>query len=345
MSTYIKAHDANQINYYEDCPDVLRRFLNYLRAIKNLSVQTVNGYYVDIRTFMRFLIFNRRVSRDTRNIDDFKSIRISDITVSDVQNVTPNLIYEYLSFTVNFLGNSPSTRCRKLSALKTFYKYLTLISHDFEENPSANIEMPKIGKRQPKYLDYDECLKLLSTTPSSSAERDTCMLVLLLNCGMRLSELTGINLKDIRDNDIRIIGKGNKERIVYLNKACQDALSDYLTYRKSLEKVIDKDALFISEKTGKRLSNRRVEQIVEKAFKLAGLGNKGYSVHKLRHTAATQMFQGGNADMLTIKEILGHEHIATTEIYTHLSAKQLVDAAKNTPMGKLDVHEINKKKR
>ena len=214
---------------------------------------------------------------------------------------------------------------------------LSLIHIFLEENPALNLELPSVRKSMPKYLTLEQSLDLLNSVDGSMdsefQERDYCILTLFLNCGMRLSELVGINLQDIRDNTLRLLGKGNKERIIYLNQTCMDAIADYLSVRSRQEKIVDKQALFISQR-GTRISARRVQMIVEMYLKKSGLGGMGYSVHKLRHTAATLMYQYGQIDIRVLKDILGHVNLGTTEIYTHVSNTQMEHAADSNPLNR-----------
>lgn len=315
---------------FSTAPAYLKEFLSYSRTIRNLSVNTVNAYYIDLRTFLRFLAYSK--SNFDLSETSFNEIRIDSITFEDIAVVTPSTVYDYLYFVTETLENAPSARARKLSSLRAFYHYYTAKTGKLEANPAQDIDIPSLKKTLPKYLTLDESLSLLQSVETSFTTRDYCILTLFLNCGMRLSELVSMNLSDFKDDTIRIIGKGNKERLVYLNGSCVSALEAYITERALLPKLVDRDALFISERQGKRLSARRVEQIVESCLKQAGLGGRGYSPHKLRHTAATLMYQHGNVDMLALKEILGHEHVTTTEIYTHISSAQLKDAVSSSPL-------------
>lgn len=333
MSTYIDARNPNTHNNYDDCPKLVREFLYYCETIRGLSARTVNGYYIDLRIFLKY-IYQLRMGLST-DISILGDVVINDIDVDFIANISKADIYEYMHFTMHERSNSPATRARKLSTLKTFYKYACTSANVIKINPTEDIGTPALKKRIPKYLSLDESLELLKSVNSDFYERDYCILTLFLNCGMRLSELIGINLTDIRDNQIRIIGKGDKERMVYLNNACLSALRLLCDERAKLPNLIDKNALFVSRRTGKRLSARRVQQIVDNCLQAAGLSGKGYSVHKLRHTAATLMYRFGNVDMLALKEILGHEHVTTTEIYTHISEKQLEEAAAASPLSKV----------
>ncbi len=259
-----------------------------------------------------------------------------------IQSVTTSEIYEFMYYITRERDNSAAARARKLSSVKGFYKFLTNKMKLLEKNPADDVGTPAQKKRLPKYLSLNESIELLKNIRSDFYERDYCIITLFLNCGMRLSELVNINITDIHeDGTIRIVGKGDKERLVYLNDACISALRRLCEARAKLPNLQDQKALFVSGKTGKRLSARRVQQIVDSCLKTAGLSGKGYSTHKLRHTAATMMYQEGHVDMLALKEILGHAHVSTTEIYTHLGTEQLRQAADASPFAKLDFEKKN----
>ncbi len=330
MSTYIKPgqHGHSQ---YEDCPPILMEFLNYSESIQGLSLRTVNAYYIDIRTFFRFLVQYRGL---VANDVIFEEIDLKPVDLEFVKKITKAEIYEYTYYLTRERSNNATTRARKLSCLKGFFKYLTSKTGQLAQNPAEDIEMPKRKKQLPKYLSLNESQELLSSIQSDFFERDYCIITLFLNCGMRLSELVGINITDIKNDTMRIVGKGNKERTVYLNEACLQAIESLLQQLNSLPGQTRKDdkALFISKKTGRRLTARRVQQIVNECLAAAGLSGRGYSVHKLRHTAATLMYQYGHVDMLALKEILGHVALSTTQIYTHLESAQLKQAAAASPL-------------
>lgn len=233
-------------------------------------------------------------------------------------------------------GNDAKARSRKVSSIRSFYKYLTVSSGKLSENPMLNLETPKLKKSLPKYLTLEQSIELLTHIETNFTERDFCIITLFLNCGMRVSELCSINIQDIKDNRLKLLGKGNKERIVYLNESCLNAIENYLKVLNSgnIIKRVDKDALFLN-RFGKRISTRGVEQIVEQCLKKAGLDGLGISPHKLRHTAATLLYQDAGVDIRVLKDILGHESLATTEIYTHISNKQIEDAAKKSPLANI----------
>lgn len=331
MSTYLNPLKPNQHAPYEDIPKDLRDFLNYMGAILNRSPRTVNGYYIDLRTFFRFLVQSRDAVADV----PFDEIDIRGVDTAFIASVTQAEIYEYLYYLKNQRQNEPAARARKLSAVKSFYKFMTVKSNRLTQDPAKDISVPYLKKTLPKYLSLEESIELLKNIQSDFYERDFCIVTLFLNCGMRLVELVGINLGDFQNDTIRIVGKGNKERLVYLNGACIDALRHYCNARAALPNLQDRQALFVSKRTGKRLGTRRVEQIIERCLQAAGLSGKGYSPHKLRHTAATLMYRHGNVDMLELKEILGHEHVSTTEIYTHINTEKLRQAASSTPLSRM----------
>ncbi|MBQ7875651.1 MAG: tyrosine recombinase XerC [Oscillospiraceae bacterium] len=317
-------------DYLNDCPEYLQDFLFYMETIKGRSERTVDGYYLDLRSFIRFLLIdNTIVPADT----DYKDIKISDASFELIKKATRYDAMRFLSEFKRNHDNEAKARSRKVSAIRSFYKYLTVSSGKLSENPMLNLETPKLKKSLPKYLTLEQALELLTHVETNFTERDFCIITLFLNCGMRLSELCGINLYDIRENQLKLLGKGNKERIVYLNGSCLDALENYLRVLNSGEKVkrVDKNALFLN-RNGKRISPRRVEQIVEHCLKEAGLDGMGISPHKLRHTAATLLYQNAGVDIRVLKELLGHESLSTTEIYTHVSNRQIEDASNRSPL-------------
>ncbi len=329
MSTYIKPGQKS-CGLYPDCPEVLNDFLNYSESIKGLSVRTVNAYYIDIRSFLRFLLLRRNLIPSQI---PFQEIKIHTVDLPLLSTVSKEDLYEFAYFLTRERNNSATSRARKLSAIKSFFHYLCNKTGKLASNPAQDLEMPKLKKSLPKYLSLHESKELLENIESKFWERDYCILALFLNCGMRLSELVSININDIKNDTLRIVGKGNKERTVYLNAACLQATQNLIdTLNQMTDKRKDKQALFISKTTGKRLSARRVQQLVGRSLSTAGLGGKGYSAHKLRHTAATLMHQYGKVDMLALKEILGHSALNTTQIYTHLESAQLKEASQASPL-------------
>lgn len=316
---------------YADCPTYLSEFLFYLLTIKGRSKRTVDAYYIDLRTFLRYIKCIKLHAADPDDSDTFSHMTIVNVPLETIASITLGDVYQYLNYTASGRENNAKTRSRKVSSLRSFFNYLTIKSGLLKTNPIENLEVPSVKKSVPRYLTLEECLELLTHIESSSYERDFCMATLFLNCGMRLSELVGINLQDIRDDTVRLLGKGNKERIVYINDACKKALAAYLAVRTPPTNEKYRDALFLSSR-GTRISPRRVEQIIARCLQQAGLSGQGYSPHKLRHTAATLMYQHGGVDIRVLKEILGHASLSTTEIYTHISDRQMEKAAQSSPL-------------
>ncbi|HEX2938864.1 MAG TPA: tyrosine recombinase XerC [Ruminiclostridium sp.] len=328
--------------YTNSCKTV-RDFLIYMETIRGKSPRTVNEYAIDLRTFFRFIKQKRGLQNPGT---DFENINVADIDADLIASVTLEDIYEYMIFIQSERHNNASTRARKVSSLRTFYKYTCDKAGIVKENPTNNLETPKKKKSLPKYLSLEESIEVLEGIDGEYKERNYCILTLFLNCALRLSELVGINFGDIHKDYIKVTGKGNKERNIYLNNACLDAIQKYKQVRK-YDGVKDRDAFFIS-RLGKRISPKTVQWVVKKFLAQAGLDGKGYSVHKLRHTAATLMYQQGGVDIRVLKEILGHESLSTTEIYTHLSSTQAKKAVESSPLANIkrkskDDNDTNKK--
>lgn len=344
-------------NEYSNAPKALRDFLYYEQIVKGRSELTVKNYYTDLRTFFRF--YKYRNGRADKDLSKFSKIDISDITDEDIKSVDLLMAQEFLIFMKNEMHNEQKARYRKAVTLRQFYKYLTTHANMFEVSPMTNLELPSPKPALPKFLTLEQALEVLSRIETPDQKRDYCIVVFFMNCGMRLSELVGINLKDIRmthladgseQYTLKVLGKGSKERIIYLNQACVNAYMDYVAPdetdpdlraaagRRSM--TVKSDALFLS-KRGTRISNRRVQQIIEDCFKRSGLDNMGFSVHKLRHTAATLMYQNG-VDVRTLQEVLGHENLSTTQIYTHVSNQQLEQAMKQNPLAEVKPKKSDK---
>lgn len=303
-------------------------FLNYYSVIKNRSDLTVLEYANDLYTFFRFLKVIRGIADKNT---PFEEITVNDLSLDVISSVTLNDAYMFLVYCKDNRNNNERTRARKATTLRNFYKYLTVQKKLIDDNPLQELDSPKIKKTLPKYLTLDESVALLNAVEGKYKERDYCIITLFLNCGMRLSELVSLNLSDIRSNNtIVVTGKGNKERTIYLNDACVDAINAYLPFR-PVDGVKEKNALFISRQKG-RISPKTVQYIVKTTLEKAGLGDRDLSTHKLRHTAATLMYQYGDVDVLAIKEILGHESLSTTQIYTHILDEQLKNAAASNPL-------------
>lgn len=323
-------------DFKEEFPPIIQRFANYKDVVQGCSVKTVTEYLFDLRTFCRYIVAAR--AGLPMEGEEFETIDIRSLDADFFESITTSEIYDFLSYTKSERGNADRARARKLSAVKQFYKYCTVRQSLFENNPAINIESPKLKKTLPKHLSVDECVDLLSAVTedanTQTRERDYAILTLFLNCGIRLSELTGISLTDL-DRELRsmrVIGKGNKERIVYLNDACKAALEAYLPIRMQMPaKQKGENALFLSRQ-GKRISVKTVQWMVKKYLGEAGLENKNYSTHKLRHTAATLMYQSGDVDIRVLKDILGHEQLNTTQIYTHVSNDHMEEAMMKNPL-------------
>jgi len=333
MSTYFDPiHPSLNVTHDDVCASV-NEYLHYLAVIKGRSLQTVFNYYIDLRDFFQFLIVRRGLC-DQTSVKDFHWNTIDN---GFIRQISSGDIFEFLYTLQRQKNSKATTRNRKLSALRGYFKYLVNITNLITTDPTANIDNSKTEKTLPKYLTADQSIDLLKNIQSVQGdfyERDFCIVTLFLNCGMRLTELVRINISDISGDVIRLHGKGNKQRMAYLTPACKDSLRHYLAARAKLQNLSpsDRDALFVSKKTGKRLSPRRVEQIVERCLQAAGLSGKGYSPHKLRHTAATLMYQTGEVDVLALKELLGHANVSTTQIYTHINEAQLRQATNKSPL-------------
>ena len=327
-------------DYRTEAPQILREFLAYHETIKGHSQRTVDEYFLDLRNFFRFLKQRRDPSLAGRSLDE---ISIADVDLAYVKTVALTDVYEYMSYLSrdrvqhlnsahSDVGLSAASRARKIATIRSFYNYLTNKMHYLEVNPVKDIDSPKLKKTLPKYLSYDESVQLLDSVNGKNQERDYCILTLFLNCGLRISELVGLNLQDLHENTLRILGKGNKVRIVYLNEACQSALEQYLAVRRPITGR-DEQALFLSTQN-ERISRSGVHALVKKRLAAAGIDASQYSSHKLRHTAATLMLQNG-VDVRAVQEVLGHEHLNTTEIYTHVDNEALRVAAKANPLSKV----------
>ncbi len=321
------------INYnHKENPEFLNSFLQYSTVILNKSKNSVKEYNYDLSNFLKFMSNYSGYTSE----EDIKNVDIHSLDIDFLKKIDLNDIHAYLYYLKDTYNSKPATLARKASTIRIFFNYMTSKEKLLEINPAQNLENPKLDKRQPKYLTLEESKKLLAITADDSrnSQRDFAIITLFLNCGMRLSELVSINIKDIQFDECKmtVIGKGNKERTIYLNKACMKAIKNYLLIRpKTGIKSKDEDALFLSERL-ERISKRTVQYIVEKELKKAGLDTTKFSTHKLRHTAATLMYQYGNVDIRALQELLGHESIATTEIYTHVANAQVRDAVERNPL-------------
>lgn len=312
---------------YFDAPEPLSSFLIYIENIQGKSQNTSKSYYYDLSYFYKYL----KIYFGNKSLDiDIQEIDISDVDITYLKKVNLNLVYEYMNFLNRERDNSPRSRARKIASLRSYFKYLHK-SGILAENPLAELESIKLRKVLPVYFTLEDSMSLLSSIEGKNAVRDYCIITLFLNCGMRLAELVGINIADIRGDMLTVVGKGNKERTIYLNQACLDALANYMEVRNSMRATAsDKNALFLSSRN-QRISRRTVQHIVETNVKKLGLDPHKYTTHKLRHTAATLMYQAG-VDIRVLQSILGHEQLSTTEIYTHLNDEQLRAAVSSNPL-------------
>lgn len=315
------------------CPKRLIEFKRYRETMKGNSLNTIKSYTLDIIILLKYLKVKRGlVNKGT----DFKDIKIDDIDDAFLNSITLEDMYSFLIFCKKYFDNGNSTVARKTSSMRAFFKYLHDKAKVIENNFATELDTPKIGKRKPKYMSLEEANRLLDSIQGRNAERDRLIITIFLNCGLRLAELCSIDIDSIKDDMIRIIGKGNKERTVYLNDACLDAINTYLPIREEILKKNNNEeekALILSER-GNRIARRSVQEVIERRLKASGLSGLGYSTHKLRHTSATLMYKYGDVDILLLKEILGHENVATTQIYTHTDNEMLRQAVKVNPLNK-----------
>lgn len=327
-----------KLEVLQNCPVVIRDFLTYNETIKGKSSRSVEGYYLDLQTFFRYMLTARGMADKNT---PFEEIDISPVDIELIKTVTISDLYSYLVYCKNERGNNPATRARKTSTLKIFFRYLCEQTHQLETNPTLMLDSPKVKQSLPKHLTLEDSLELLNSVDGANQKRDFCILTLFLNCGLRLAELCSLNVSDIKpDGTMTVTGKGNKERLVYLNDACMTAVNEYLAERKGENLPYPhQNALFIS-RNHRRISPKTVQHIVKTYLEKAGLGGQGFSTHKLRHTAATLMYQHGQVDIRVLKDILGHSNLGTTQIYTHVSDSQIKNAIDSNPLSKVQ----NKKK-
>jgi len=325
------------MDYREFASPLLCDFFSYHESVKGHSNHTVDEYFLDLRGFFRYM---KRLKRIVPFHTPDDEIPIDDIDIEFIRQVSLGDVYSYLSYLNREKGLNEASRARKISALKSLFKYLTLKTHQLSTNPIQDLDSPKIRKSLPRYLTLEESIQLLQSVQGKNPERDYCILVFFLNCGLRISELVGLNVSDIHGNRVRVLGKGNKERILYLNDSCIDALENYLVVRNGMT-LVEPEALFVSNQR-KRISKSAVHLLVKNNLTAAGLDPSLYSAHKLRHTAATLMLQSG-VDVRTLQEVLGHDHLNTTQIYTHVSSENLADAAAMNPLSHLKDKKRGKK--
>lgn len=326
------------MDYRIEAPTLIRDFLVYHETIQGHSRRTVDEYFLDLRGFFRFLKHEKIAAFRSVPLDE---ISIDDIDIQFVRGVTLTDVYAYMNYLSRDRQLNAASRARKVATIRSFYKYLTNKAKLLTQNPMQDLDSPRLKKALPKYLDLDESIELLESVDGRNSVRDYCILTLFLNCGLRISELVGLNKTDVRGDQLRVLGKGNKERILYLNEACQKALADWLTERSTLT-LLDQNALFVTLQNRRRITQAAVHKLVKKHLAAAGLDSTQYSSHKLRHTAATLMLQNG-VDVRTLQEVLGHDHLNTTQIYTHVDSDDLRAAAKANPLGHIQ-HQGQTKK-
>ena len=316
--------------YLEEAPDIVREFLLYVQNIQGKGEKTVDEYYRDLRTFFRYMLYlKKRLPKDC----EIEKADISDIDLDFVKSVSFNDVLMFFDYCMRDRKNEAAARARKVTALRRYFKYLKEKQHKIDNDPTEGLDFPKKPKQQPKYLTLEQSIELVRAVDGEFEIRDRCILLILLNCGLRVSEVAGINTGDIRGDKLTVTGKGNKQRTVYINDACIAAIEAYMNVR-PIEGVTDKRAFFVSRQNN-RMSTRAIQKMVYKYLEKIGLGGQGYSVHKLRHTAATLMYQHGDVDIRVLKDILGHENLGTTEIYTHLSDEQVKAAIDSNPLAKI----------
>ena len=325
-----------------ECPEFFLDYILHITVTKGLSSRTVEEYYLDIRMFLKYL----RMMKDPEYADaqGLQDISIKDMSLLMLKDVRIQTLYEFLFYIKEERENQSRARGRKTSALKSFFGFMRNQGY-IDQDPTERLELPSPKKSLPKFLTLEQSQKLLESIETAFFERDYCIITLFLNCGIRLSELIGLNVNDLLldECEMRVLGKGNKERMVFLNGACMEALYEYLAVRSELANEATDRALFLS-KRHTRISKRRVQQIVENSLSAAGLSGMGFSTHKLRHTAATLMYQYGNVDALTLKEVLGHASTSTTEIYTHLTNENVRAATESSPLADFVPDNIKNKK-
>lgn len=317
------------MDYRIQAPGIIREFLTYHETIQGHSPKTIDEYFLDLRSFFRFIKYSRGLAVKDANLDE---IEITDVDLNLVRSATLIDVYSYMSYLLRDRSLGSAARARKVATIRSFYKYLTSKAKLIPENPMQNLDSPRLKKSLPKYLNFSESIHLLESVNGANQERDYCILTIFLNCGLRISELVNLNITDIHEEQLRVLGKGNKERMIFLNDACRQALDDWIEVRGTYG-IIDKNALFITRKHT-RITTAAVHKLVKKHLLNAGLDTSQYSSHKLRHTAATLMLQNG-VDVRTLQEVLGHEHLNTTQIYTHVDNENLRSAANANPLGKL----------
>lgn len=310
-------------------PKYMQDFLVYLTAIKGKSQRTREEYSYDLALFIRFNI----ATRQNIELTNLKTIDIVNFTINDIREIKLEDIYSFLEYCEVVRGNGAASRSRKVATLKSFFQYLKSKRHLILENPTEELEAPKLRKKQPVYLNIEESLQFLDgLTFSHHYERDYCMMTLFLNLGIRVSELCELNIGSIHKDILTVRGKGDKERNLYLNQQCLNTLASYLAVRNQMLKDLEQQALFVSQQ-GTRLTRQSLSKLVRKINEQSGLKKTQLSPHKLRHTSATLMYKSG-ADIRSLQQILGHSNISTTQIYTHVENKEIQRVITDNPLNK-----------
>lgn len=323
------------MNYFS-APPLLGDFINYTETIKGKSEKTAKEYFFDLRTFYRFCGMRFKLTDEKV----FNSIDINSFSEDFLQRVRLQDLHSFISFVDKIKKNNNKTKARKVASLRSFFKYLYYVINVIEKNPAENLESPKIEARHPIHLTLEESKKLLDSIEGRYEARDFAIIMVFLNCGIRLSEMVSININNIKEDTLTVVGKGNKERTVYLNDSVIDAIHDYIVVRPDPVNE-NENALFLSSRK-QRISPKAIQHRLRKHLLNAGLIDEKYSPHKLRHTAATLMYQHGNVDIRALQEILGHESVSTTQIYTHINNERLKKAVEKNPLSdfiKKDKHE------
>lgn len=317
-------------------PERVNEFVSYMLAVKGCSKLTADGYVRDLRLLFEYLAATKKEHISPSDIK--KDYDLSFIDDNFLSKISIADIYAFLAYCTSERSNNLSTRNRKASSIRGFFKYIADNMKYIPSNPVSHLQLPSDKKKLPRYLTLEQSVDLLNAVEGENAARDYCILTIFLNCGLRLAELVGLNLSDINLEEctMKVTGKGNKQRMLYLNGACVSAIRSYMTVRPAdgLKGEDARSALFVS-RLGKRIGRQAVQLMVYNYLKKIGLDGQHYSVHKLRHTAATLLYQYNDTDILVLKEMLGHENLSTTEIYTHVENKQVRAAIENSPLNKV----------
>ena len=300
------------------CP-LVEQYLGYLSIIKNRSENTILEYRTDLLMFLKYFI----TLRDINIIDS----NFAQVDLEFIKSITLNEMYSFITYCQKTLKASAGTRTRKIVSIRQFWKYLKTKAHLIDNNIAEELETPKLPKQIPKYLTLEESVRLLLECRNSP--RDHCIITIFLNYALRLSELASLNIDQVNNDILSVVGKSNKERKIFLTPAAKKAINNWLHIRNAIK--ISDNALFIS-RNNKRITTKAIQNIVKKYVISSGLDPNSISTHKLRHTAATLMYKHSRVDIRSLQQILGHESVATTEIYTHIDEHQLQSAVNSNPL-------------